>query len=44
MSDKRKFQFLGNKFTSKFYFLLFFSIKFAVQIGIYKRHKSSNSK
>jgi len=43
MSKNRKFEFLGNRLTSRFYFLLFFGIKFAVQIGIYRRHKSSNS-
>ena len=42
MSDKRKFEFLGNKLTSKFYFLLFCAIKFAVQIGMYRRNNSSN--
>jgi hypothetical protein len=43
MSNDRKFEFLGNTFTSKFYFLLFFVIRFAVQIGIYRRYKSADS-
>ena len=43
MSKKKKFEFLGNGLTVKFYFFLYFGIKLAAHIGIYRRQKSSNS-
>ena len=40
MSEKRKFEFLGNGLTTRFYFLLFFIIKLAVKISAFRRRKT----